>query len=52
MNGTEFIFQTQSLINELRKVIDESTQETWKDDLKELDERFGLQGQLSDLNFG
>ncbi len=52
MKGTEFIFQTQSFLNELRKTIDESTQETWKADLKELDEKFGLNGQLDDLELG
>lgn len=49
MKATEFKFQTQSLLNELQKTIDESTQETWTENLKELDEKFGLNGQLDTL---
>ena len=52
MKASEFIYQTQGLLNELRKVIDESTPDTWQDDLKQIDEKYGLQGQLADLKLG
>lgn len=52
MKGTEFIYQTQSFLNELQKVIDTSTTDDWDENLKALTEKYNMGTQLADLEHG